>query len=231
MKPQKIKIFIEISFLLTIFLFSCGIPNIIYFEKPTATNAPNGSSDDSYSYFEFKTSDEGENNRTSPYFKGFEILYKIYESESDCKKDIESAKKENEKNPSGSAEYLENKLVFKFLSYEGASSRPLIERDRDDDNGKNRIVRFRLVPYGSGSDEADIKINGKILGKVKRSIGKDFSNISIDDKDVQKAAKDSSLNPDKYFVACFAVTYGINEDYTAIYSEILSLGYVKIESQ
>ncbi len=227
MKSQRIKIFIKISFLLVIFLSSCGIPSIIYLEPPVFEHSPTGQTDENEFYFEFKTSDEvnialSPPLPATPYYRGFEIFYKIYESESDCKKEIEAVTKKNEADPLGVANYLQTSLKFKFLAYKGkpAEDRPLIPSA-----GTDRKVKFRLKKYST--NKAELEIVGGAKGDVLRFNGKNFSDILVDDDDVKKASSNPSANPDEYFVACFAVTQGI-EALSPIYSTVVSLGYVKI---
>ncbi len=219
MKSQRIKIFIKISFLLSIFLFSCGIPKVIYLEPPKAIHTPNGSSDFSQSYFEFETTDV--ENKNDPY-TGFKIFYRIYESESECKKAISSVDKANESNQ----DYLIEKLSLNLLSYEGSTLLQIIPSVSS--ATANRRVQFRCIKYGAELPE--LKINGgAVLGLLSRSVGKSFSNISIDDVDVKKASSNPVDNPVEYFVPCFVVTYGITDSYEPIYSKIVSLGYIKIQ--
>ncbi len=219
---MRIKVLKKISPFLFIFLFSCGIENIIYLYPPSVLNNPSGQSDDNLKYFEIDTATVKNNESALDYFKGCDIFYRIYESESDCTAGISSANKKNESNPSGVVDYLLSSLSYKFLgcSEYGSESRPLIKTE-----SKNVKVRFRLTPYSSDRDE--LSIDGKIIGRVLRYNAKGFDDISIEDGDVKKASSKNSKT-DNFYVACFAASYGTDQYFKPIYSKVVYLGYIKI---
>ncbi len=208
------------------FLFSCGLPDVIYLDPPIFIHSPTSHIDGEEGYFSFKTSDVENTTNAGAYFKGFDIFYCIYESETDCENEIKSAEAKNEADPFGAASYLRTNLNFKFLARAGKSTdeRPLIVS-----TGVDREVRFRLKDH-SPTDKAELKIDSVSVGEVLRSNGENFLNISITDNDVKKASLGGVLNPTKFYIACFAVTYGNDDNYSKIYSEIVKLGYVEISN-
>lgn len=208
--------------LFVILLFSaCGIDNIVYLDKPVLIHDPSELGDDSRLYFEFRTSDKNNTRDASGYFKGFDIFYRIYENKNSCATDISSAKTYNDSNPSNSANYLRNTLSFKFLTRVGksVSSRPFI-----DGASYDRNIRFRLSSYASDTDS--ITIDGVNLGTVMRETSQTFRQINKKDIDVKS---DSSASTNNYlYVAVFAAAYGTDNSFKPAYSEILFLGYVRI---
>ena len=214
--------------LLSIFIFfSCGIDNIVYLEPPKLIHSPSGHPhNDAQKYFEFKTSDvENLTASVGSVFKGFEVYYRIYESETDCKNLIKNILQYNESNPANSVNYLLSSYNYKLLTYQGHSyqDRPIVLAPGASP-ANDRLVKFRLETVNSFSNDFDIA--GTTQGKVLRQFGEEFTASKHGDYDVQ-----SSSNPsdDSFYVAVFAATYGYDISFKPIYSELVSLGYVKIK--
>ena len=210
--------------LLSIFLlFSCGIDDIVYLEPSKLTHNPTGYTDEAQMYFEFETSDKENLNAAQGFFKGFEVYYRIYESETDCKNLIKHMVQYNESNPANSVNYLLSSYNYKLLTYQGHSyqDRPIVPASG---YPVNRRVRFRLEVAGSFSNDFDI--GGTVKGKVLRQNAEEFTAAKHGDYDVQSSSKPSS---DSFYVAAFVAAYGFDKNFKPFYSSIISLGYVKIK--
>ena len=208
--------------LLSIFIFfSCGIDNIVYLEPPKLIHSPTGHTDEAQTYFEFETSDK--KNWGIGEFLGFEVYYRIYESETDCKNLIKNMVQYNESNPANSVNYLLSSYNYKLLTYQGHSyqDRPIVPASG---YPVNRRVRFRLEVAGSFSNDFDI--GGTVKGKVLRQNAEEFTAAKHGDYDVQSSSKPSS---DSFYVAAFVAAYGFDKNFKPFYSSIISLGYVKIK--
>lgn len=210
--------------LLSIFIFfSCGIDNIVYLEPPKLTHSPTGHTDEAQTYFEFETSDK--KNWGIGEFLGFEVYYRIYESETDCKNLIKNIVQYNESNPANSVNYLLSSYNYKLLTYQGHSyqDRPIVLAPVASPTN-DRLVKFRLETVNSLSNDFDIA--GTTQGKVLRQFGEEFTAAKSGDYDVQSSSNPSN---DSFYVAVFAATYGYDISFKPIYSELVSLGYVKIK--
>ena len=119
----------KLLFLLSIFIFfSCGIDDIVYLEPPKLIHSPSGHTDGAQRYFEFETSDTVNLNESAGYFKGFEIYYRIYGSETDCENVIKNMVQYAETNPANSVNYLLSSCNYRLLTYQGHSyqNRPIV---------------------------------------------------------------------------------------------------------
>ena len=210
--------------LLSIFIFfSCGIDDIVYLEPSKLTHNPTGYTDEAQMYFEFETSDKENLNAAQGFFKGFEVYYRIYESETDCKNLIKNMVQYNESNPANSVNYLLSSYNYKLLTYQGHSSqdRPIVPASG---SPVNRRVRFRIEALTSYPNV--FSIDGTIQGKVLRQFGADFAAAKSGDDDVQSSSNPST---NSFYVAVFAATYGFDKSFRPLYSNLISLGYVKIK--
>ena len=203
--------------------FSCGIDDIVYLEPPKFIHGPSGYNDGTQWCFEFETSDTVNLNESAGYFKGFEIYYRIYGSETDCENVIKNMIQYAETNPANSVNYLLSSYNYKLLTYQGHSyqDRPVVPASG---YPVNRRVRFRLEAFSSFSNDFDI--DGTIKGKVLRQNSDDFTAAKQGDYDVQSLSNPSD---DSLYVAVFAAAYGYDLSFKPIYSELVSLGYVKIK--
>ena len=211
--------------LLSIFIFfSCGIDDIVYLEPPKLTHSPTGHTDPALMYFEFETSDKDNWAISQLFFKGFEVYYRIYESETDCKNLIKNIVQYNESNPANSVNYLLSSYNYKLLTYQGHSyqDRPIVLAPGASP-ANDRLVKFRLETVNSFSNDFDIA--GTTQGKVLRQFG-EFTAAKHGDYDVQSSSNPSN---DSFYVAVFAATYGLDKSFRPLYSSLISLGYVKIK--
>lgn len=216
----------KLIFFLSVFIFfSCGIDDIVYLEPPELIHNPAGHTDENQMYFEFRTSDIKNWDIALGFFKGFEVYYRIYESETDCKNLIENVVKYNDSNPANAVNYLLSSYNYKLLTYQGKSyqDRPLVSGPSSSPSN-NRRVKFRLEAVLSLPNE--FAVEGEILATALRQFGDLFSNAKRGDSDVQVS---SSPSPDAFYVAAFAATYGFDNSFRPLYSELLPLGYVKIK--
>ena len=210
--------------LLSIFIFfSCGIDNIVYLEPPKLTHSPTGHTDEAQTYFEFETSDK--KNWGIGEFLGFEVYYRIYESETDCKNLIKNIVQYNESNPANSVNYLLSSYNYKLLTYQGHSyqDRPIVLAPGASP-ANDRLVKFRLETVNSFSNDFDI--SGTTQGKVLRQFGEEFTAAKSGDYDVQSSSNPSTTS---FYVAAFAATYGLDKSFRPLYSSLISLGYVEIK--
>lgn len=216
-------LFVAIAFI----FFSCGIDDIVYLEPPKLIHSPSGHPhNDAQKYFEFKTSDvENLTASVGSVFKGFEVYYRIYESETDCENVIKNMVKYTETNPVNSVNYLFSSHNYKLLSHSNHSyqNKPIIKASTTSPPN-DRLVKFRLEDVDSFP--SDFTVAGSKAGNTKRQNGEDFTAAKRGDYDVQ-----SSSNPsdDSFYVAVFASAYGYDLSFKPIYSELVSLGYVKIK--
>lgn len=214
----------KLLFFLNIFIFfSCGIDDIDYLEPPKLIHSPTGHSDEAQMYFEFETSDKENLNAALGFFKGFEVYYRIYESEDDCKKLIEKMIQYTDSNPANSVNYLLSSYNYKLLTYQGHSyqDRPLVPASG---SPANRKVRFRIETVLTLPNE--FFVEGGSSSKVLRQNAEEFTGVKPGDYDVQSSSNPSS---DSFYVAAFAATYGFDKSFKPFYSSLISLGYVKIK--
>lgn len=208
--------------ILTSLLYSCGIDNISYLEPPECIHDPTDHGDESQNYFEFKTSDKANLQDAAGFFKGFDIYYRIYESETECITLITNMKAYDQSNPADSVNRLITSHKFKYLNYEGHPSqvRPLISAAA---TPVSRKVKFRLQPLLSLQNE--LLIDDGLQGKVLRQNGESFFAVKTGDYDLESSQNPSS---DSFYVAVFTSAYGVDTSFRSIYSSLVSLGYVKI---
>lgn len=210
--------------LFSIFIFfSCGIDDIVYLEPPKLVHSPTGYHDAAHMYFEFETSDK--KNWGIGEFLGFEVYYRIYESETDCKNLIKNMVQYDESNPANSVNHLLSSYNYKLLTCHGHSyqDRPIVLAPAASPVN-DRLVKFRLEVIDSFSNYFEIP--GLPPRKVLRQFGEDFTVVKRGDYDVQSS---SNPSPDSFYVAAFAATYGFDKSFRPLYSSLISLGYVKIK--
>jgi len=214
----------NILFTVIAFIFlSCGIDDVVYLEPPIFYHSPTGHNDENEKYFEFETSDSANLTGSAGYFKGFEVYYRIYESERDCKNLVDNIINYNNSNPSNAVSYLLSSYNFKLLTYQGHSyqDRPLVPAGN---SSLNRRIKFRLEAVLSLPN--DFLIDGTSKGRVLRQNSEEFSSAKKGDYDVQSSSNPST---DSFYVAAFAATYGFDKSFKPLYSSLISLGYVKIK--
>lgn len=214
---EKKKLIEKLFFLFfNLSFFSCGLDTIIYLEPPHFIRRAS-SIQDSEQYIEFKTSD---NINLAEYYLGFDIFYKIYATKQELENEIASINSYNNSNPQASARWLLETKKYQRLV---GNSEPIIKAGATD-----RIVRLRLYDYGSLTiDKAGLFVDGSFVTNVKRRSGNSFAilpNVSEAD-DINK----TSTNEDYKYIAFFAVTVGLDEQFVALYSQLLDLGHLKLK--
>ncbi|EFW37106.1 hypothetical protein [Treponema phagedenis] len=235
------------------FLFiSCGLDDIFYLYPPTNSKDGRDVADPVERYFSFKTTDqENIQNTLSNSFKGFEIFYRIYEDIAVCERERVEISDYNNKNPSDSLSYLLKTKKYATLQTTGS--------DKGFIQGVtvtppfNRYVYLRLTPFGSfnacldlfhtytvfppttpADEHLGIPIRSGSDSKEIPVERKEFflKNIKRDDSDVLASTrndKPDENNITAWYVNMYTVTYGFDTSFRNIYSELLPLGYVRIE--
>lgn len=215
----------KLFFYFFIFLiFSCGIDDVVYLYPPVLVHDPTGHFADDQKYISFTTSDTDNNTYSAGYFKGFDIIYKIFESKNDYMNIDNSVKSYIENNSAETINYLLNNHSFSYLRYDGKdiSVRPLIEEAAAD-----RLVELRCTAYGS--KDAALFINGARIGAVIRKNSKDFSSITSTDEDVKAATTESDKSDTNLYVLFYTAAYGIDKYFKPGYSAAIRLGVLQIE--
>lgn len=219
-------------------MISCGIEDYIYLYPPIARNAPS-SVDPSGAFFSFDTADSDNTAEAGGYFLGWEVYYRIYNSESDLASDVSDITTKNTKDPAN---------VFSFLTSAKKYRRMTLVRDSDtnamlsapllEGSGTDRLVKIR--PVASGDEyPAEFSVDGtQQTGAggedtyVWRSIDDvntkpfDYPEIDAADADVRNNATGA---PDSWYLQAFALAIGYDLNYKAVYSGAANLGSVKIE--
>ena len=209
-------------------LSSCGIDNFVYLYPVTQLLNNPSSVDPSLNYFAFRTSDKNNHDASGDYFKGFEIYYRIYNSETIRSSEASDIYSYNDKNPTTSFNYLVNSKKYSRMVHVGRTTEiPLIPGSTD-----NQDVTIRLTKNGDEYPAAFSVGSLENLGDPRRSLNEgtsfvpfDYANITESDNDVQYS---SSSTKDKWFVQAYVVTYGYDESYKAYFSQIFSLNYVTV---
>ena len=216
----------------SLFITTCGIPNLIYLEKPQRSeHDPSNLEDLSQRYCEFNTADTANATGAAGYIKGTEIYYRIYERKNDCENDRSQIDRYNSDNPFTAVEYLENTKKYYRLMTNQISPRPLITTYPSDAS-----VRFRLQDYGTPvTDPAQLIVNSVSKGipqrddrisPTKRTFKKD--NIAVGDNDVQPASV-SGGTEEYWCVNFYAASYGYTTTFSTLHSELGYLGYILIK--
>lgn len=190
-------------------------------------------------------------NNENPNYKGTLIYYKIYNSESAMNSERSSISSSNSEFSSNGAKKLIS-LGYKQLKFYDK------KKNRSDfytipKKNEDVTVSIRFVKEGAESDELALKAgfylgnkqetgtdsNGEIYDKIPyRNIGSedkdfDFFNDEIDnlpkedDEDVL-LSDNSDVEDGVFYIAGYAMSYGMNEFFNNIYSQVTSLGYIII---
>ncbi len=216
---------------------SCGIevfiylyPVIYWYGQPTDTPE--------YNRFKFRTSDERNTDEAGPYFKGFEIYYRIYNNTSTLTTTRNSINSYNSSNPALAYNNLINTRNYRrLLSGNRTYESPLIPGAAD-----NRIVEIRFFDYDVTPAGVYVRNDpsGVILfdyGIPLRSVRGDddaypapfeFDDIDDGDDDVTWSSTWDDENDKKVYVHAYVLAYGFDASYKQLYSELFDLGYVTI---
>ncbi len=241
---ETIGIFRKVVFLLIIsfclFLFSCGLEEIIVVNEPSVTNHyPSYSSDDYTTYYcDFLTREIGQTDS----FLGTEIYYKIYNNSSTLLSERSSIISVNSTtNGSASATRMVETYTYQPLGSNPQNSSSIFIPA----TGVDRRVYFRIVDNGDGDDlKADIRISGVSTGSIpyRYSNDKSFDFYDNDDNDntdkIDVEPVDGDLDyknsstasvSGEYYVQFFAVGVAWDSNsLTRSYSLVLDLGSIPV---
>lgn len=217
---------------------SCGIevyvflyPVILKFGEPTE--------DAEFNRFKFRTSDDRNAAEAGPYFKGFEIYYRIYNDKSVLTANRNAINAYNANNPALAYNYLiGTKDYRRLIARDRAYEAPLIPGA-----AVNRLVEIRFFDFNTiltGTYVRQDIATEPVLasyGPPRRSVVGDdssypapfdFDDIDKDDDDVTFMAAYDDIPPNVY-VHGYVLAYGFDSSYKQLYSEVFDLGYVTIE--
>lgn len=246
---SKIKYIILLSVVMCLFAFNtgCGLDTFYIIEAPTSiVHQPiYNSIDASDRYFEFWTNESTEMEGFT--FMGTEVYYKIYNSSSSMisdvnvlqtlSSDVDKSATAADKmiNPTSSGGY-----GYKALKVDGNNTVPLIQP-----SSSNQRVYIRLSDYQAVDEySARVLINGSYVnGSESKTVPVrnnsdrntfNFGRTGSRDKKPNTSDEDtkisSSITDSKYYISLFAVGVGRDATYTNIYSNILYLGSITIDS-
>jgi hypothetical protein len=225
---------------------SCGIDNYIYLEPPSQIlHSATNTDDPEQKYILVKVPDTQNMHDEPDNFKGYEILYRIYNSSSARDQDNSAILNYNTANPTSIRRYLSDTMKYHRLASSVRGDRlPLVEGTTTD-----RKVYLRLTPYSGilpcllagdidESSDSSILLSGTDYGIPLRTregftkIGDnsyrfDYQEIDKDDADVLFTA---SVQETDWYVQFYMLTYGYDSSYQSIYSSALYLEWIKISS-
>ena len=207
---------IVLSCILFFVFTSCGLDTIMYLEPPHFTRHAD-SEQDSEQYIEFKTSDA---DNAVAYCTGFQIFYKIYALKSEMTTDVAAINSYNSSTPYSAARYLIETKKYQTLK---ASTQPIVLHTGITD----RTVKVRLYDYSTPPDP-NAETAGLYVGGTRVNVYRaDETNFAKLPNSTEAADIFKTSSTDEYqFVAFFAVTVGLDEHFTALYSQVVDLGYL-----
>lgn len=207
-------------------LSGCGIDEYVYLYPVTNPHVP--SADSANNYFSFLTSDNKNSDEASGYFKGFEIYYRIYNSESSRDSDVVAINNYNSDNPSSAYSYLINTKKYCRLS---CSVRP-IDSPLIPGSTNDRIV---VIDLGQSIKPYEISVagNSSLYAEPRRTNNgttEDDKRFIFDEFDSGDSdyTYSSSGKTDTVYIQAYALAYGYDQSYKSIYSELCNLGYVTL---
>ncbi len=220
-------------------LAGCGIDEYIYLEPVSnVTNNPTDTPDASFRYYAFITKDADNAANASGYFKGWEIYYRIYNSQSDRNTDTAAIAAKIDADPANAFYYVSTTKKYRRMTFihgndtSAPYSAPLLTGDTVD-----RTVLIR--PYTINETyPAAFTVNGvpwTISGEnvlvwrsVSEVLAKSFehADISSTDADVQF---NSGSSTGSWYAQAYAFAYGFDTSFKVIYSKPVSLGSITIE--
>lgn len=247
LRPPRTVRLQAVALLVCLLFCACGIDNYIYlYRVETYFNKPNSSNDFARNYCAFQTPDTENNNSAPGYFRGFEIYYRIYTSLSVLESEIYAINSYNEDDSTRAMafSYLTGTYRYKRLAASGRlTDMPLIPAW----SGPDRAAVVRIY-HSDGSYRAGVRVygigpvfpeDGTLLadyGLPRRTVGgitrntRDYefhtAEISSGDDDVSWTAGTGTV--EECYVQFYAVTYGYDDTFTNIYSELFDLGYITL---
>ena len=218
---------VVVCFICTVITLSgCGVDEYVFLYPVTNPHVP--TADPLFNYFSFTTSDKKNTDEASGYFKGFEIYYRIYNSESGRDSDVVAINNYNSDNPSSAYSYLINTKNYCRLS---CAVRP-VDFPLIPESTSNRPV---VIGLGQSIQTFVISVAGdsSLYGEPRRTnngtteADKRFIFDEIDNGDSDYTYS-SSGKTDTVYIQAYALAYGYDQSYKSIYSELCNLGYVTI---
>lgn len=210
-------------------VISCGIEVFVYL-YPVEYRTHTPSEDPVLNYFNFRTTDTTNTSGAGTYFKGFEIYYRIYTTESDMNSKKATINSYNTNNPSLAYNYLITTQKYRRMLTTDRTATPLIEGA-----AVNRMIAVRLLTSPTLPDPG-LYIDGVLSGAPRRSVPEgvgspasqfDVDEVEFDDNDVTGTAFDAL--PYKIYIHAYVLAYGYDESYKQLYSELFELGHITIE--
>lgn len=210
---------------------ACGIDVFVYlYPVSQVITYPSADGDPDWNYYKFRTSDDkNSSGDADAYFKGFEIMYRIYNSKTQCQADASAIGTYNTNNPTTAYTYVAHTKGFSRMSAEGlASEYPLVTR-----TGTDRTVTVRLAEIGAIAPA--FLIESTAYGLPRRTLNEGtasktfaWDQIKNGDTDVSYAESEST---DNWYVQAWVFAYGYDNNYKPSYSAATGLGTITIQKQ
>lgn len=224
----KKRILVNVFTVLFVFLFiSCGTDIYYSLEPPSLVSSP--STDPVSRYFCFYTNDS--NNSSLDVFLGTAVYYKIYNNTSTMNSDISSINLANKEYSSDGV----NRLLS--LGYQPMTSSSTTDDPLFPVSTSNRKIRIRLFTEGSGDLYAEgIFINDSPSSwgnpqRFDRSHSFNFTDSSmipsLSDLDVKGTQNEGTTS---WYVNAYAVSTGKDMYLANLYSQVIHLGYIVINT-
>ncbi len=210
--------------------FNCGLETYYYLERPYFISSPS-TSDPLERIFRFETADAA-NSPNGDVYQGCEIYYRIYNNRSRMGSDAGTIANRNTEYSSDGMNKLRDLNYQRMTSNSGEL--PLVRK-----SDSNRRVNIRLFeegevePYLAGIYIGNVSIeNGQPTGGILRYNNKSFD-FEKDEEYPQEIDADvdysSSLGTDIWYVQAYAVSYGLDTLFSAVYSQLLPLDSIEID--
>lgn len=220
-------------------MVSCGMEVFIYL-YPVIYRDFDPTSDPTYNYFSFRTSDERNMDEAGDFFKGFEIYYRLYNNSTVAASDRSAINTKNTDTPTQAYTYLINtKRYVRLLCDSRGNTVPLLPAA-----SSNRKISVRLVPYVDQvpsiviSDLYDQPMEQ--FGTPRRSVVEtftsqaslfEFDEIGEGDLDVYWSSTWDDVNDKKWYMQAYVMAYGYDSSYKPLYSELFYLGMITISER
>lgn len=216
---------------------ACGIEEYIYLYPPITKNSPS-TVDPSGAYFSFTTADADNTADAGGYFQGWEVYYRIYNSETDRAADVNDIVTKNTKDSANVFSYISSTKKYRRMTLlNGSATNSMLSAPLLKGTGTDRLVEIRPV---SGGDEypVEFSVDGTQLtgsdgenAYVWRSLD-DVNAKSFDYPEIDSADADVTFNSsggtDSWYLQAFALAIGYDLNYKALYSAAANLGSLKI---
>lgn len=234
MKRKYFYALLAIDFLFISVLCGCGIETFVYL-YPVIYRDFQPTSDATYNYFSFKTSDAKNSSDSGDYFKGFEVYYRIYNNESARESDEFSINSINLSSPTTAYSFLINTKNYQRLrGSQQPTAMPLIS-----DSSNDRAVIIRLVSYNTETPQISVAgdkatygtpMRTNLTGTVVNCNVFDLDDISSGDSDATISSSWDTNISGKHlaYVQAYVMAYGYDDSYKALYSKLFDLGFITL---